>query len=200
MKKVIILPMLAFVTLVAFPSDSYALSCIDPEGALEYFSEDTDLLIVTATPKENKEHIKIPANKSDPNAAFDEGYTSQYLEVSEAHRGSVPDTLWAYFERNGTWNYLCVGEPPKTGTENIYVLNQATSEFGFTTVAAVYPADSQQAEDLRKVVEGNNKDTGTPEVYETDKTYWITQLHDQLKEMPFMVRVQLSEWNFWKNS
>lgn len=198
MKKVIILPVLALLALIAFPGNSYALSCIDPEGAAKYFSEDPDLLIVTATPKENKEHIKVHANKMDPNAAFNEGYTAQYLEVTEAHRGSVPDKMWAYFQRNGTWNYLCAGEPAKIGTENVYVLDQADSGFGVTGVAAVYPADSKLAKDLLKAVEVNNKDLGTPEVYKTDKTYWVTQLHDQLKDMAFMIKVKLAEWNFWK--
>ena len=200
MKTAIILPALAFVALVAFPTDSYALSCIDPEGAVKYFSEQEDLLIVTATPKENKEHIKVHANKMDPNAAYNEGYTAQYLEITEAHRGSVPDKMWAYFTRNGTWNYLCVGEPAKLGTENVYVLDQADNGFDVTGVAAVYPVDSELAKDLLKAVEDNNEDLGTPEVYETDKLYWVTQLHDQLKEMAFMMKVKLSEWTFWKGS
>jgi hypothetical protein len=200
MKKVIILPVLALVALIAFPTSSYALSCIDPEGAVKYFSEQDDLLIVTATPKENKEHVKVHANKMDPNAAFNEGYTAQYLEIKEAHRGSVPDKMWAYFQRNGTWNYLCAGEPAKIGTSNVYVLDQADSGFGVTGVAAVYPADSKLAKDLLEAVEDNNEDLGTPEVYKTDKTYWVTQLHDQLKEMAFIIRVKLAEWNFWKSS
>ncbi len=200
MKKVMMLPVLAFVALVAFPSSSYALSCIDPEGAVKYFSEEADLLIVTAVPKENKEHIKVHANKMDPNAAFNEGYTAQYLQIKESHRGSVPDKLWAYFQRNGTWNYLCAGEPAKIGTENVYVLQQADNGFDVTGVAAVYPADSKLAKDLLKAVEDNNEDLGTPEVYKTDKTYWVTQLRDQLKDMAFMMKVKLSEWTFWTSS
>jgi hypothetical protein len=200
MKKVIILPILAVVALVAFPTSSYALSCIDPEGAVKYFSEQPDILVVTAVPQENKEHIKEKADKNDPNAAYDSGYTAQLLEVTEAHRGSVPDTLWAYFTRNGTWNYLCAGEPAKIGTENVYVLQQGDGMFEMTGVAAVYPADSELAKDLLKAVEDNNEDLGTPEVYKTDKAYWVTQLHDQLKEMAFIVKVKLAEWMFWKGT
>jgi hypothetical protein len=200
MKKILIVPVLAIVALAAFPTNSYALSCIDPEGAVKYFSEDADLLIVTAVPKENKEHVKVHANKMDPNAAYNEGYTAQYLEVKEAHRGSVPDKMWAYFTRNGTWNYLCVGEPAKIGSESVYVLDQADNEFGVTGVAAVYPADSDLAKELLKAVEDNNEDLGTPEVYKTDKMYWVTQLHDQLKDMAFMIKVKLSEWTFWNSS
>lgn len=198
MKKIIIVPALALVALTAFPGNSYALSCIDPEGAVKYFSEQDDLLIVTAVPKENKEHVKVHANKMDPNAAFNEGYTAQHLEVKESHRGSVPDKMWAYFERNGTWNYLCAGEPAKIGTTNVYVLDQADNGFDVTGVAAVYPADSELAKDLLEAVEDNNEDLGTPEVYKTDKAYWVTQLRDQLKDMAFMMKVKLAEWTFWK--
>lgn len=200
MKTFIILPALAFVVLVAFPSNSYALSCIDPEGAVEFFSKDPDLLIVTAIPKENKEHVKVHANKMDPNASFNEGYTAQFLEIKETHRGTVPDKMWAYFERNGTWNYLCAGEPAKIGSKNVYVLDQADNGFMVTGVAAVYPADSELALDLLEAVEDNNEDLGTFEIYKTDKTYWVTQLRDELKEMAFMMKVKLAEWTFWKGS
>jgi hypothetical protein len=200
MKKIMLLPVLAFVSLITFPPSAHALSCIDPEGAVQYFVEDANLLIVTAAPQENKEHVKVHANKMDPNAAFNQGYTAQYLEIKMSHRGTVPDKLWAYFERNGTWNYLCVGEPPKLGTDNVYVLRQAENEFGVTQVAAVYPADSALANELLKAVKDTQDDFGTPEVYKTDKTYWVTQLHDQLKDMAFLIKVKLAEWTFWNES
>ena len=194
------MPALALVALVAFPGSSHALSCIDPDGAIKYYAEQPDVLIVTAVPKENKEHIRQKADKNDPNAAFDSGYTAQLLEVKESHRGSMPDKMWVYFTRDGTWNYLCTGEPAKFGSENVYVLQQGDGMFQMTSVAAVYPVDSEIAKDLLAAVEKNNEDLGTPEVYKTDKTYWMTQLHDQLKEMAFIVKVKLTEWNFWKSS
>lgn len=200
MKKVIILPGLVFIALVAFPDSSFALSCIDPEGAIEYYAEQPDVLVVTAIPKENKEHIKVPASQTDPNAAFNTGYTAQLLEIKEAHRGSVPDKMWVYFQIDGTWNYLCAGAPAEIGSENIYVLQLGDGMFSVTGVAAVYPADSEIGKKLIKEIKANNENVGTPEVYQTDKTYWLTQLHDQLKDMAFIVRVKLSEWNFWLTS
>lgn len=200
MKTAIILPVLAFVVLIAFPTDSYALSCIDPEGAVKYFSEDPDLLIVTAIPKENKEHVKEKANPDDPNTIYNSGYTAQLLEIKKAHRGSVPDKMWAYFQVDGTWNYLCAGEPAKIGTENVYVLQQGDGMSTVTSVSAVYPVDSEIGKKLISDVEASNEDIGTPEIYETDKLYWVTQLHDQLKDMAFIVKVKLAEWNFWLTS
>jgi hypothetical protein len=200
MKKVLLIPTLALVALVAFPQPSHALSCMDPEMMVKQYVENPEYIIVTASPIQNKEHVKQHANKMDPNAAYNEGYTAQLLEVETAHKGSLPDTLFAYFQRNGTWNYLCVGEPPKIGTDNLYVLQQSNDLFGITSVSAVYPADSKLAKEILTALEKSDEDFGEPSVYEVDKAYWLEQISDQLGDMVFMIKVKLAEWNFWKTT
>ena len=152
MKKAFILPVLAFAALLVAPSSSYALSCIDPDGMIEHIVSTPDYVVVTATPTENKQHVKEKATTNDPNQAYDSGFTGQFLKVSKAHMGTSPDSQWVYFMRDGTWNYLCAGEPAKVGTENIYVLSVPSNVFDLTTVVAVYPTDSEVAKDLLKEI------------------------------------------------
>lgn len=197
MKKIIILPVVALLALIAAPTPSHALSCVDPEGMIEYVVDNPDSIVLTATVIETKEHIDKKAVKDDPNAAYDSGYTGQFLEIEAAHMGTVPDSQWVYFRRDGTWNYLCAGEPPKDGTENIYVLQMPQSSFELQTVSAVYEKDSEMGKKLLSAIEKKNSDT-EPMVYEVSKSDWVTRLHDELKEMAFIIKIKLSEWNFWK--
>ena len=183
--------------LLAAPSQSYALSCIDPEGMVKYIVSDPNSVVVTATPTEQAERVKEKAVKDDVNQMYDSGYTGQFLEISEAHMGMVPDRQWVYFHRDGTWNYLCAGEPPKLNTENIYVIQVPNSMFELQTVTAAYPVDSKIGKELLKAIDDANSDT-EPMVYETDKTYWLTQLHDELKDMAFIIKIKLAEWQSWQ--
>lgn len=196
-----LLLVVGLLTVVAIPSQAKALSCLDPEGSIEYFvsGEDTNFSIVTATPTENKEFIKKKAvGGDDPNSQFDSGYSAQFLKVSESHKGSVTDSMWVYFERNETWNYLCSGGPAELNTENVYVLAQPSSMFGVVSVAAVYSADSDSAKSLIKAANSVDEDLKVEvEVYEAGKEYWLEELFGQLKEMAFYVEIKLSEWKFW---
>ncbi len=199
MKKLFIVPVVAFVVLLVAPNSSYALSCIDPDGMIKNYVEDSSYIIVTARPTQNKEYVKEAAKKDDPNMSFDSGYTAQLLEVSKSHKGASPNSQWVYFERDGTWNYLCVGEPAKVGTENIYIIHQQSNIFDVTGVAGVYPVDSDIAKKLLKELAAvSTENTEKPSVYEADKTYWLTQLQDELKDMAFFIKVKLAEWKFWK--
>lgn len=197
MKKLIIVPALAFVALLVAPSQSYALSCIDPDGMVKHIVDNPDYVVVSATPTENKEHVKVKATKDDPNQAYDSGYTGQFLDVETAYMGTSPDKQWVYFHRDGTWNYLCAGAPAKVGTENIYVLDVPSNVFDLTTVVAVYPVDSETAKNLLKAIDGE-KELVEPQVYEVSSKDWATRLHDELKDMAFLIKLKLSEWNFWK--
>lgn len=197
MKKISILPILALIVLASAPQQSFALSCVDPEGMVDYIVKDADSLVVTAKPVEQKEYVSEPAIKDDPNGMYDAGYSGQLLDISEAHMGTVPDMQWVYFTRNGTWNYLCVGEPPKVGTENIYVFKMPNSPFELQTVTAVYPRDSDMAKKLLGAI-GDSKLEVEPTVYEVPKADWVTRLHDELKEMAFIIKIKLAEWTSWK--
>ncbi len=197
MKKFVILPALALLAFAAAPQQSFALSCIDPEGMIEYIVSNPDSIVVTATAIEQAERVKEKAVKDDVNQMYDSGYTGQFLEISEAHMGTVPDKQWVYFHRDATWNYLCAGEPPKVGTESIYVLNFPASAFELQTVTAVYPVDSELGKDLLEAIEDADSEV-EPTVYEVPKADWMTRLHDELKDMAFIIKVKLAEWNFWK--
>lgn len=197
MKKLIILPTLALLAFAGAPQQSFALSCVDPEGMIEYIVSDPNSIVVTATVTEQAERVKEKAVKDDVNQMYDSGYTGQFLEISEAHMGTVPDKQWVYFHRDATWNYLCAGEPPKVGTESIYVLNFPASAFELQTVTAVYPVDSKLGKDLLEAIEDADNEV-EPTVYEVPKADWVTRLHDELKDMAFIIKVKLAEWNFWK--
>lgn len=199
MKKVIAFPFIALAVLVAVPQQSHALSCIDPEGMVDYIVKDPDSIVVTATVKEQAERVDQKAKKDDPNAMYDSGYTGQFLEIEKAHMGTVPDRQWVYFRRDATWNYLCAGEPPKVGSENVYVLQMPQSVFELETVTAVYPADSDMAKKLMKAIEDQDSEM-EPMVYEVPKADWLTRLHDELKEMAFIMKVKLAEWTWWKSA
>lgn len=198
MKKLVILPTLALLAFAAAPQQSFALSCIDPEGMIEYIVSNPDSVVVTATVLEQKEHVQKAATKDDPNGMYDSGYTGQLLEVSEAHMGSISKEQWVYFHRDATWNYLCAGTPPKVGTESIYVLNFPSSPFELQTVTSVYEVDSELGKDLLEAIEDADSEA-EPTIYEVSKSDWVTRLHDELRDMAFIIKVKLAEWNFWKS-
>lgn len=187
--------LLLFLSLL--PQNAAALSCMDATGMIENYVSEESYVIFTATPTENKEHVKEKAINDDPNAQYDSGYTAQLLDISEAHKGSVPDTQWVYFERNGTWNYLCVGEPAPLQEEQLFIVRVANGLFELPIVAGVYESDSQIAKDIIEAFEESNQDFGEPTVYETNKNYWLEQLKDNLKEMAFLIEVRLKEWKHW---
>ena len=193
--------LLSFALLAVFllpTTPASALSCIDPEGMIGHIVENADYIVVTATPTEQKEYVQEAIDASDPNKSYPSGYSAQLLSVEAVHKGSVQDSLWAYFQRNGTWNYLCVGEPAPLDSEHVYVLNQNYDMFGVTSVVAVYDADSDMAKDLLKeIADAATEETPEPTTYEAGKEYWLQNLFDQLKEMAFMVEVKFSEWKFW---
>lgn len=193
MKKNISFVALSLLVL-SIPSQSYALSCMDPEGMVENYVTDPSYTIVTATTRETKEYIKEAAIADDPNAQYNSGYTGQFIEVKEAHKGVSPDSQWVYFHRDGTWNYLCVAQPPKAGTESLYIITTGNGLFDVARVAGVYEADSQIAKDVLKALEGGEEE---PSVYEVSDADWVQRLTDELKDMAFIVRVKLEEWKFW---
>ncbi|MEK7638688.1 MAG: hypothetical protein AAB388_00860 [Patescibacteria group bacterium] len=185
--------LVAGVFFISFPSVGQALSCIDPEGMVGYSVKEPNYLIVTATPKENREHVK---KKADMEGLYDSGYTAQFLDINTAHKGTAPDGQWVYFERNDTWNYLCAGEPPQIGTENIYVINIPVSVFDLPTVVNVHQAGSDIAKKLLKALEDSEEEQ-EPAVYEVPKADWVQRLTDELKDMAFLIEVKLSEWKYW---
>lgn len=199
MKKIFFVTALAFISIAVLPHQSLALSCLDPEGMVNHYIENTDYQIVLATPTEQKEFVKTEADETDPNMMYPEGYTGQLLSVKESYRGSAPDQEWVYFERNGTWNYLCVGAPAKTGTEQVFVLHKDSGMFAVTKVVGVYEADSDIA---KKLISGlGDTEPGLMEetqVFETTPEFWMEELKRELIDMAFWVKLKLAEWNFWK--
>ncbi len=196
MNKIFLVPALALMAVAAFPAPSQALSCIDPEGMIKHIVENPDYVVVTAVPTEQKEIVKEKADEKDPNKMYNEGYTGQLIEVKESHKGGAPDSQWVYFTRNGTWNYLCAGEPPALKSENIYVLNVSTNAFEPQTIVATYKVDSELGKDLLEAI-GEAEEVVEPTVYEVPKSDWMTRLQDELEEMAFIVKVKLAEWGFW---
>jgi hypothetical protein len=182
------------VVIAGFPSESFALSCMDPAGMIENYVTEPSYVIVTATAGEMKEYVKEKAIANNPNASFNSGYTGQFLDITKAHKGTATDSQWVYFERNGTWNYLCVGEPPKPGTKSLYILNPGDGLFTLQSVAGVYEADSAIAKDIIKALSSSEEE---PAVYEVSKADWMERLRDELKNMAFLIEVKLSEWKFW---
>jgi len=202
MKQTFLILSATFLVVFLLPATpASALSCIDPEGMVEHIVENDDYIVVTASPTEQIEHVKEVADDSDPNMMYPSGYSAQMLVVDTVHKGSVPDELWVYFERNGTWNYLCAGAPAPLNSNQVYVLNQSYDMFGLTSVVAVYEADSDMAEQLlNEIADATTEETPEPTKYEAGKEYWLQNLFDQLKDMAFMIEVKLAEWEFWNAS
>ena len=190
-------PVVALTLFASAPTPSFALSCIDPEGMIEYIVSDPNSIVVTATPIKQEERVKEKAVKDDVNQMYDSGYTGQFLEISEAHMGTVPDKQWVYFHRDSTWNYLCAGAPPKVNSENIYVIQVPNSVFELQTVTAVYSVDSELGKDLLAAIDDATLEV-EPTIYEVPKSDWLTRLHDELKDMAFIIKVKLAEWHAWK--
>lgn len=199
MKNISVVALFALAGVALAPQQTLALSCLDPDGMVSYFTEESEYMIVKASPKEQSEFVKNEADTTDPNMMYPEGYTAQLLQVEESYQGSVPATPWVYFERNGTWNYLCVGEPPKVGSDNIYVLHKDSGLFSLTQVVGVYEADSDIAKKLMSTLDDKNsgEDLEEPMVYDSPASYWLDQLYTELKEIAFMVKVKMAEWQFW---
>jgi hypothetical protein len=198
MKKIFVVGAFLLTVGVVMPAPAHALSCVDPEGMIDYVVKDPNSIVVTATVKEQAERVDQKAKKDDPNGMYDSGYTGQFLNIEKAHMGTVPDRQWVYFRRDATWNYLCAGEPPKVGSKNIYVLQMPQNVFELETVTAVYPVDSDMGKKLMKATEDADSEV-EPMVYEVPKADWLTRLHDELKDMAFIIKVKLAEWTYWKS-
>ena len=197
MKKILILPALALVVFISAPSTSHALSCIDPEGMVNYIVSDPNSIVVTAKALEVAERVNQAATKdNDPNKMYDSGYTGQFIEIKKAHMGTVPDAHWVYFRRDGTWNYLSTGEPPKVGSESIYVIQIPQSNFELQTVVTTYSVNSDISKKLLKAI-ADKKSEVEPTIYEVSNADWAQRFYDELKDMAFVVKIKLEEWKFW---
>lgn len=191
-----VLALAAFI--VIQPSPAAALSCMDPAMMSDMIATNDEYVVVTATPTALQEHIREAAVADDPNRQYPSGYTAQLLTVSAVHKGAAADTQWAYFSRNGTWNYLCAGAPPALNKEYVYVLHESYDQFGFTTVVVTHERTSDSAKALLKsIADATTADTGEPTRIETDNAYWVDYLYTQLKEMAFIIEVKLREWRWW---
>ncbi len=190
-KFLITIPLLA---LMLVPSATQALSCMPQSDMIEYYVSDDSYMIVTATPMAEKEY-RIEESTDFPGQYG--GYSSQLLSVTEAHKGSAPDSMWAYYEVNHTWGYLCVGNPPDLNTENMYVIRSTGQFFELPMVIAVFPADSEVAESVLEALEEVEAEGATYEVSNTD---WVNRMIDDLKRMAEVVKIKLAELMYWQTA
>ncbi|MAQ59538.1 hypothetical protein CL638_02420 [bacterium] len=198
MKKITITALFVLMGTFGATQPANALSCLDPDGMINMFVDESEYLIVTATPTKQAEYVKSGPDTTDPNMMYPEGYTAQLLNITESYKGSTPDQSWVYFSRNGTWNYLCVGEPPAIDSDNVYVLHKDEGLFSFTKVVALYAADSDMAKKLVAALEeSDSDDLEAPMVYEASASYWLEELKNELVEMAFITKVKLAEWKSW---
>lgn len=195
--KTIISAILALALML--PGVSHALSCMSPEMQMENFGENADFIIFTATAGETIEHVKEPADTTgqDPNRVFNEGYTGQYVEVSELHKGQVSGGLWVYYNQNSTWGYMCAGAPAAAGTEMLYVITAPNGNFGMPFVNSAYAADSAVAQNIITQLAAA-EDNGPAYVNFTTSENWRTDLANEILEMVFLIRIKLAEWRWWK--
>ncbi len=132
---------------------------------------------------------------------YDSGFTGQFIEVQEAHKGTSPDRDWVYFRRDTTWNYLCAGVPPALDTERLYVISLSDSVFEPQTVVHTYAIDSALATNLLSALAADREQAENatePSVYTVENSDWIERVKSQLAELAVMVRIKLAEWHFWK--
>lgn len=182
------------VTSLALPQPTQALSCMDPAGMIEYYVDTDDYQVFTATAGEVKEYVFEEADATDPNMQFARGYTGQYVEVLESHKGWVDGELWVYYEKNSTWGYMCAGGPAEVGAETLYIVSQNSGMFELPRVVNSYPADSPLAADILAALDKAESEGGVSEVSKED---WQNRLRDQIREMIFIITIKLGELNFW---
>ncbi len=179
---------------VTVPATSYALSCLDPASSMVNYVTNTDYTIITAKAGEATGYVRNKATDKQP-FKNDDGYTGQYISVSKSHKGVMDSQAFVYFQKNGTWGYMCTNHPPAAGVESIYVLTKGNSPFNLTRVVQVYAIDSQYAANLLAALE---VDTATGEVSVRTSDSWKEGLAANLREMLFLIRLKLNEWRFWK--
>jgi hypothetical protein len=184
-------PLLLAVCII--PSTAAALSCLDPASSIEYHATDPDYTIVTAKAGEVIEYVQTKA-ASDQSFMQDSGYTGQYINVKESHRGGMDSQAFVYFRKDATWGYMCTSNPPAVGEESIYVLSKEHGTFGLTHVVQVYALDSVHATDLLAALETEG---AKGQVYTKDAATWQQDLAEDLREMVFFIRLKLNEWRFW---
>lgn len=186
---------------VAAPQSATALSCLDAASSVELFANNADYIVVTATAGETTEHDQT-IDENDEDSLFGQmnvqanGYTGQYIAVSESHQNGMDSQAKVYYQKDSTWGYLCTSNPPAAGTDNVYVLARDNAPFGLTTVVQVYAADTEFATQLLAELEANE---ATGEVYERTANSWRESLYNDLKQMAFYIKLKLSEWQFWAN-
>jgi hypothetical protein len=202
MKTYIFVPLLTLlaifglVAVALIPMQSQALSCLDPASMVEYYVSEPNYIVFTATAGDIKEFVKEKAAAGDPNTQYDSGYSSQFVEVSEVHKGGVANSLWVYFQKDGTWGYLCSGGPAQDGTEMLYIINQSDGMFALPQVVNLYEADSDMAKNILKALAAD-EEAGEPYLDTVSKDDWLSRLKNELKEMAFVIEIKLAEWKFW---
>ncbi len=183
---------------VAMPSTSQALSCLDPESMLEYYVSEGDYIIFTGEAGETKAYVKEAADPAglDPNGQFDSGYSGQYVEVREVHKGYTEAKQWVYFEKHATWGYLCAGGPLEKGTEALYIISRSSGMFELPQVVNVYPIDSPLATDIITALE-ESEEVGNATIEPISAEDWKNRLRTDLMDMMFIIKVKLGEWRWW---
>lgn len=190
MKNITLLLLFAFVIGLA-PVPAQALSCLDPRGMIENFATEPTYTIFTANPGKTVEHTKETA--SEP-FMQDSGYTGQYVEVSEVHKGMMDSKAWVYFQKDSTWGYLCTNQPPKTGEVSVYIINNDNSATSLPQVVNVFSLNDEIAMELLEKLANDNEEGYLNE--QTPQTI-KQRVADSLRELIFIARIKLAEWRFW---
>lgn len=192
MKALYVIPVFALAFLALQPGETHALSCMSGEMMIEYYVNDDQYQIVTATPVAEEEYIKEVATEK---WMQDSGYTGQMIEVTEAHKGYADSQQWVYYRTDATWGYLCAGEPPALNTEALYIID-STNEL--PTVVNSYPVDSELAADILAALEASD-DLGEPSINEVTAQNWRERIASDIRDLAFLIKVKFGEWKFWRD-
>ncbi len=194
MKYTLFSAVFVIAAIIFIPTQTQALSCVDPASMLEYYQNEPQYTIFTAVAGETKEFDKPGSAEEFEFAVGASGYTGQYVEVSTVYKGSIQDSLWVYHQKDSTWGYLCASGPVTEGEATLFIVNEDTSTLGLTTVVNSYPIESDLAKDVIEAV-----DTGTDESisYTFTADNWKQELAREIKEAIFVIRIKFAEWRFW---
>lgn len=193
MKKVLsVLLMTAFLV----PVTSQALSCVDLASMIEQYVSEPSYTVFTGVAGEMVEHVRQAADATgqDPNRSYNDGYTAQYVSVTEVHKGSVPDELWVYHQQNGVWGYMCSGGPADAGVEALYVIRAEGGTFSLPEVVNVYALDTPTS---REIITRFSAAGGESGVYEVTPQTKRETLAREIRSLVFLVRIKLAEWRWW---
>jgi|AntRauTorckE6833_2_1112554.scaffolds.fasta_scaffold00021_37 hypothetical protein len=120
------LALLLTLLLSVFPSSAQALSCLAPSESIKNYVDNPEYIILDAVAGELETWGSMH---------------NQDITVTRIYQGTATEKMTVGFGYNKTWQYSCVGQPPATGSEALYVVRNGQ-------VQQVFSMDSELRDEV----------------------------------------------------